>query len=192
MVSTVASQQDISERWHQFCLFFSSYGLSSGLVSDMIQNMLWIPVFFTTALKYDINIPFNREVKHRAQIKLFLHILQPTQFQEMSSNVQKRSFTKTPLQACQTHLAITAQHTALAHLALACSALYAHLSAYTKQQHERATVSSSTTSQERGQRHNPSHHTGEEIGKNRFCINWAHCKYPLKEIPATTEEFVEL
>lgn len=69
---------------------------------------------------------------------------------------QKKSFTKTPLQACQAHLPITALHTALSHLPLARSALYTHTSAYTKRQYEHATVRTSTTIQEWGQRCKPS------------------------------------
>lgn len=73
----------------------------------------------------------------------------------------EKSFTKTPLQACQTHRPSTALHWAPSHLI---SALYAHKSAYTKQQcctHD--TVSTSTTIQGREARHkpSPSHHWGK-------------------------------
>lgn len=135
----------------------------------------------------DINIPLNREAKNRGQIAQHssLHILQPTPVREMSSKVQNLPFTKSPLQACQAHLPIAALHTALAHLPLACSALDAHVSAHTKQPHQRATASTSYhNSGKRAKTRAKPITLAKKLAKTRG-------KYPLSDIQARAEEFVE-
>lgn len=105
-----------------------------------------------TALKYMKN-SIDR-VKHRRQ-HFTVRILHNNSKKclPMFQKNQKKSFTKTPLQACQTHLPSTALHRALSHLI---SALYAHKSAYTQQQCcMHATAWKSTTIQGREARHEP-------------------------------------
>lgn len=162
----------------------------------MIQNItLWIPGFFTIALKY-VSIPFNREVKHGAQISLHSFYTSNSRHNSkeclpMFKNYHSQRLPCKPAK----HTYLSPLCAALAHLPLACSALHAHVSAYTKQQHEDATVSTSTTIQERGQRHSP--------GPSHRWRNWQKPmhKYQLTTLPisseredtqATTEEFVEL
>lgn len=167
-VSTVASQQDISECR---CQFLQVLSVSEAFFSSGLQAPSQICSVFTFSCTRVCKRSHLQKINAEANVSLDALYTSYSQRNSrkcppMFKKPPKKSFTKTPLQACQTHLPSTALHRAPSHLI---SALYAHKSAYTKQQCCTHTPQYEQRLQFREERQDTdqAHRTGE--GKARRC-----------------------
>lgn len=157
VLSNVASKQDISEcRLHFFASSFCVNGFLQLWLASAIRLCF---VFSFDAVSHGTQVIWTTPSAEKSNTEdnispyAFYTTIPRNVFLCSKKITQRKSFTKTPLQACQTHLPSTALHRALSHLI---SALYAHKSAYTQQQCcMHATAWTSTTIQGREARHEP-------------------------------------
>lgn len=183
---------------------FQSVGINFACSSPVMGFLqLWFPTrskilclefqcFSPMALKYHINIPFNREVKRGAQISLRSFY---TSYSRHSSKKCLPTFKNDHSQRLPCK---AAKHTYLSQLCTQHWPSFLPL-ALPSTPTWLPTQSSSMNApqsqhQERGPRCNPSpsHWRGNWQKKKKYQLTTLQILYPLRDIQATTEEFVEL
>lgn len=164
-VSTVASQQDISECR---CQFLQVLSVSEAFFSSGLQAPSQICLVFTFGRTRVRKHSLLQQINAEANVSLDALYTSYSRRNSkkcppMFKNPPKNHSQRLPCKPAKQHLPSTALHRAPSHLI---SALYAHKSAYTKQQCcTHATVWTSTTIQGREARHkpSPSHQWGKSL-----------------------------
>lgn len=162
MVSAAASQPHILRAFASFLLVLFLLFFRSGFSKISCWNSSLLCHDNSSMSTFSLTEKQKEKKKHAAQISLgsFYTSWSRHNKKKYLPVVQELSFTKTPKRLAALPNTATRPGSALStrpssSRSLARSGLHAHVSAHTKQQHERATASTATTIQGRGQSRNP-------------------------------------